>query len=157
MTQCLCKCLQNNNKVQCVFYQERLTWINMWLARQGYSHDNRKVNRERHSLMHSQQGTEAGLWNMRLHPCLKGWGSASLFFSCVSGICAEGMGRVNRAQSCDTRGSPLCQMNEKLKRWEDTCLHLVIMCVLICHCLCFTFFILFAPGPRKNPTSVSYF
>lgn len=107
--------------------------------------------------MHSQQGTKAGLWNMRLHPCLKGQGSASLFFSCVSGICAEGMGSVNRAQSCDTRGSPLCQMNERLKRWEDACLHSVIMCVLICHCLFPLFFIFFAPGPRKNLTSVSYF
>lgn len=42
-------------------------------------------------------------------------------------------------------------MNEKWKRWEDACLHLVIMCVLICHCLCSTFFISFAPGPKKNP------
>lgn len=41
-------------------------------------------------------------------------------------------------------------MNGKLKRWEDVCLHLVIMCLLLCHCLCSIFYISFAPGPRKK-------
>lgn len=27
----------------------------------------------------------------------------------------------------------------------------MIVCVLLCHCLCFTFYISFAPGPRKKP------